>query len=81
MAPAELIASKVRSFYRRRAQPKSFTDRRDIAELLLQFPELKESTGPVTDALRATGAEPELLTAWQQLVAQEIQPPNEDDEF
>ena len=40
MAPAELIASKVISFHRRRAQPKSFTDRRDIAMLLLQFPEL-----------------------------------------
>jgi hypothetical protein len=81
MAPAELIASKVRSFYRRRAQPKSFTDRRDIAELLLQFLELKQSSGPVTEALRADGAEPEILTVWQQLVAQEIQAPNEDDEF
>jgi len=81
MAPPELIASKVVSFYRRRAQPKSFTDRRDIAMLLLQFPELKQSRGPVADALRAAGAEPEILTAWQELVAQDIQPPDDDDEF
>jgi len=81
MAPTELIASKVISYYRRRAQPKSFTDRRDIAVLLLQFPELKQSSGPVADALRAAGAEPEVLTAWQQLVAQDIQPPDDDDEF
>lgn len=80
MAPPELIASKVVSFYRRRAQPKSFTDRRDIAMLLLQFPELKQSNGPVADALPA-GAEPEILTAWEQLAAQDIQPPDDDDEF
>src|SRR6185295_8549220 len=41
MAPAELVASKVISYHRRKGQPKSFTDRRDIAVLLLQFPELK----------------------------------------
>jgi hypothetical protein len=49
--------------------------------LLLQFPELKQSSGPVTDVLRTSGAEPEILTAWQELVAQDIQPPDEDDEF
>ena len=81
MAPPDLIASKVVSYYRRRGKPKSGTDWRDIAELLLQFPELKQSSGPVADALRATAAEPEILTAWQELVAQEIQPPDEDDEF
>jgi hypothetical protein len=81
MAPAELIASKVISFCRRRAQPKSFTDRRDIAMLLLQFPEFKQVSGPVADAVRAAGAEPEILTAWRQLVAQDIQPPDDDDEF
>jgi hypothetical protein len=81
MAPAELIASKVISYYRRRGKPKSGTDWRDIAMLLLQFPELKQSSGPVTDVLRSSGAEPETLTAWQELVAQEIQPPDEDDEF
>lgn len=81
MAPAELIASKVISYHRRRGKPKSGTDWRDIAMLLLQFPELKQSSGPVTDALRATGVEPEIFTAWQELVAQDIQQSDEDDEF
>ena len=81
MAPAELIASKVISYHRRLAQPKSFTDRRDIAMLLLQFPELKHPSGPVADALRTAGAEPEILAVWDELAAQEIQPPDPDDEF
>jgi Nucleotidyl transferase AbiEii toxin, Type IV TA system len=81
IAPAELVASKVISYHRRLAQPKSFTDRRDIAMLLLKFPELKHASGPVADALRGAGAEPEILAAWHELVAQEIQPPDADDEF
>jgi len=81
IAPPELIASKVISFHRRLGKPKSFTDRRDIAMLLLQFPELKNASGPVADALQAVGAEPEVMATWGELAAQEIQPPNEDDEF
>ena len=81
LAPAELIASKVVSYYRRRGQPKSGTDWRDIAVLLLQFPELKTAGGPVADALQAMKPEPEILAAWRELVAEEIQPPDEDDEF
>ncbi len=81
IAPAELIASKVISYHRRLRQPKSFTDRRDIAMLLLKFPELKSKSGPVADSLRAAGAEAGVLTAWNELVSQEIQPPDPDDEF
>src|SRR6266571_3126148 len=72
IAPAELIASKVISYHRRLGQPKSFTDRRDIAMLLLQFPELKSKSGPVADAIRAASIEPEVLATWHDLVAQEI---------
>ena len=81
IAPPELIASKVISYNRRLGKPKSFTDRRDIAMLLLQFPELKNASGPVADALMAAGAEPDVMATWGELAAQEIQPPNEDDEF
>jgi hypothetical protein len=62
IAPPDLIASKVISYHRRLAQPKSFTDRRDIAMLLLQFPEFKSEAGPVMDCLRAAGAENESWT-------------------
>jgi hypothetical protein len=81
MAPAELIASKVVSYCRRLAQPKSFTDRRDIAVLLLQFPELKEAKGRVAEALREAKADPEIVATWEELSAQEIRSPDPDGEF
>ena len=81
IAPPDLIASKVISYHRRRGKPKSGTDWRDIAMLLLQFPEFKSEAGPVMDCLRAAGAEKQVLDAWLELVAQEIQPPDPDDEF
>jgi len=81
IAPAELIASKVIAYHLRRGKPKSGTDWRDLAMLLLKFPELKRDPGPVTDRLHAAGADPGVLAVWQELVVQEIQPANEDDEF
>ena len=81
IAPAELIASKVIAYHHRRGKPKSGTDWRDLALLLLKFPELKRDPGPVVDCLRAAGAEPTVLAVWQELVAQEIRPADEDDEF
>jgi Nucleotidyl transferase AbiEii toxin, Type IV TA system len=81
MAPAELIASKVIAYHQRRGQPKSGTDWRDLAMLLLTFPNLKRDPGPVNDRLHAAGADQEVLAAWKALVAQEIRPPEEDEEF
>jgi hypothetical protein len=81
MAPAELIASKVIAYTQRRGNPKSGTDWRDLAMLLLTFPELKREQGPVADQLRAVGAAPAVSAVWQELVAQQIQPADEDDEF
>ncbi len=81
VAPAELIASKVIAYHQRRGQPKSGTDWRDLAMLLLAFPELKRDRGPVTERLQAAGADPAVLAAWKEWVAQEIQPADEDDEF
>jgi len=43
---AELIARKVISLHSRRGQPKSGTDWRDLALLLLTFPELKIESAP-----------------------------------
>jgi hypothetical protein len=81
IAPAELIASKVIAYHHRRGKPKSGTDWRDLAILLLKFPELKRDPGPVVDRLRAAGADPTVLAVWKELVAQEIRPADEDDEF
>jgi hypothetical protein len=81
MAPADLIASKVIAYQQRRGQPKSGTDWRDLAMLLLTFPALKRDEGPVVDRLRAAGATPEALAAWKEWVAQEIRSPKEGEEF
>lgn len=77
-APAELIAQKVIAYHQRRGQPKSGTDWRDLACLLLAFPDLKCAAGPVADRLDAAGARPEALDAWKELVAQDIALPDDD---
>ena len=80
MAPAELIASKVIAYQQRRGQPKSGTDWRDLAMLLLTFPDLKRDSGPVRDRLHVAGATPEMLAAWQALVAEEIRSAEDDED-
>jgi hypothetical protein len=81
LTPEELIASKVISYRQRRGQPKSGTDWRDLALLLLTFPELKRDPGPVTERLRAAGASEEISASWREIVNTEIQPAAEEGEF
>lgn len=69
----ELIARKLLAYRRRKGQPKSGTDWRDLAVLLLAFPELKAETGAVADRLRALGAKHEDTEAWCALVREPIQ--------
>ena len=78
MEPANLIAGKVIAHEARRGQPKSGTDWRDLAMLLLTFPELKRDPGPVSEILESSGAGPDAMEFWRDLVAQEIR--SEDDE-
>jgi len=78
MAPADLIASKVIAYTRRRGQPKSGTDWRDLALLLLTFPELKQATGVVYERLHHLGADESVLMTWQEFVTQEIQVADDD---
>jgi hypothetical protein len=79
--PSEVIAGKVISCVRRKGKPKSFTDRRDLAHMLLRFPELKTEQGAVAQRLEAQGANEEVWDFWRQLVAEAILPEEEDDEF
>lgn len=81
MAPADLIASKVIAYHHRRGQPKSGTDWRDLAMLLLTFPELKNDPDPVSERLRSAGAPSEVLGVWRDLAAQDIRPTDEDRGF
>ncbi len=77
----ELIARKVNSYVSRKGQPKSFSDMRDLAMLLLTFPELKTEEGAVNETLRSIGVNEEVMNAWRELVAQEINLPDDEDEF
>lgn len=81
MAPAELVASKVISYYQHRGKPKSGTDWRDLALLLLTFSDLKSPSGAVVDCLHAAGASGETLAVWQDLINLDIQPEDDEDEF
>jgi hypothetical protein len=78
VAPAELIAGKVIAFQRRHGRPKSGTDWRDLAMLLLTLPELKSEMGAVRDRLEAAGVEAAMLETWHGLAAEEILPEDED---
>ena len=81
VTPAELIAGKVRAYHERRNEPKGGTDWRDLALLLLAFPQLKSSTGEVRDTLAAANVEPAVLMSWDEIVAREIDAGDPDDEF
>ena len=79
IAPADLIAQKVIAFYKRRGKPKAGTDWRDIAMLLLTFPEFKENPSLVANTLQNAQASAEVLAAWQDLAQQDIQSADDDD--
>jgi hypothetical protein len=80
-APPELISHKVRSLVSRRNTPKGMTDAADLRRLLLAFPELKTEEGLVTDVLQEGGASDEALGAWRDLVAEKIEPDDEETGF
>ena len=81
ISAAELIARKVISLNSRRGKPKAGTDWRDIAVLLLTFPNLKTESGEVMDILNSLEATEDELKAWKEVVHQEISEPDEDAEF
>lgn len=74
IAPADLIASKVISYYQRRGQPKSGTDWRDLAMLLLTFPQLKQESSPVLNCLQAAESSEKILELWTEVVTMVIEP-------
>jgi len=81
LTPINIIAGKVIAYHHRKGKPKAGTDWRDLAHLLLKFPELKTEAGPVKERLESENAQEEVLAIWRQLVAEEILPEEEDDEF
>jgi len=56
-------------------------DRRDLAVLLLAFPDLKKESGAVQDSLKSLGVSEEVLNCWRELVAEEIREIDDEEEF
>lgn len=75
LSPIELIVSKIISFQSRYGKPKSWTDRRDLAVLLLQFPELMEK---VTENLQNKNVGEKILETWAEIGNQDFQIEDED---
>ena len=75
--PEELVAEKVVCWMARRQQPKGGTDWRDIAVLLLRYPDLKVEGGAVAVRLEAMGATPAAYAAWSQICTTPIEAPDE----
>ena len=79
--PAVLIANKVIVREHRRDTPKSGTDWRDLAMLLLTFPEPRAIRGRCETDWRPAGATPAALEAWKGLVVMCILAEDEQSEF
>jgi hypothetical protein len=80
-SPPDLIAQKVISYHARRGQPKAGIDWRDLAMLLLTFPELKKEHDTVSEALKSAGVKDEVMETWRELVEQEIVESDDDRQF
>ncbi len=78
LSPLELIASKVISYHSRRGKPKSGTDWRDLAVLLLRFPELKEKVSLV---LKEKNVGEAVLKTWSEIENQNFQIEDEDEDL
>lgn len=78
LSPLELIVSKVISFHSRKGKPKAGTDWRDLAVLLLRFPELKEK---VAESLQAKNVSEAVLETWAEIERQDFQFEDEDEDL
>ena len=78
LSPLELIISKVISFHSRYGKPKSWTDRRDLAVLLLRFPELKEK---VVANLQSKNVSEAILETWAEIESQGFEFEGEDEDL
>lgn len=81
VTPPELIANKVLAYCGRKGKAKGHTDRRDLVLLLLAFPELKQSAGPVRERLEASGADAGVLETWDEIVLEPLEPEEEHEKF
>jgi hypothetical protein len=79
LTPQELIVSKVISYQARRGSPKSGTDWRDLAMLILRFPELKKTGGEITKLLEVRNADESAIKFWEEFVERDLSVEDDDD--
>ena len=73
-----MIVSKIISFQSRYGKPKSWTDRRDLAVLLLRFPELKEKVSVI---LKEKNVDDAVLETWAEIERENFQFEDEDEDL
>ncbi len=79
IAPPDLIRQKLTSFVSRSGSAKRLIDLADIHRLLLAFLDLRSPDGVVTSLMRDSGTPPAAWKAWEEIVAGEIAPENDED--
>lgn len=79
LEPAELVISKLTAWVSRRGKPKAGTDWRDLALLLLTFPELRDQGSSIDQRLRESGADEAVLAAWEEMRHQALSREDDDD--
>ena len=78
--PADLAAMKAISIDARRGREKGISDRLDLHRLLRAFPALRAEAGEVADRLRASSAPQSALATWREVVAERVEPDEDDGE-
>ena len=81
VTPAGLVAGKVLAYMDRRFTPRSGTDWRDIAVLLLRFPALKTQSDTVRAEMVRLGASPAALSTWDEIAQSRIDADESDDSY
>lgn len=78
VSPENLVAQKIQSYVARKGRPKSWTDRRDLAMLLVEFPQLQRNPEIVKNCLRESGASEQVLRACDEIMHEKVIPEDED---
>ncbi len=76
VAPACLLAMKVRAYVARKGQVKGLSDHADIHRLLNKFPALRSASGPVADILRGDTT---AMATWRTLITERFDATRDDD--
>jgi hypothetical protein len=78
LSPLDLIVSKVVAYHSRKGNPKSGTDWRDLAFLILKFPELKDR---VSTRLRENNVPEAVLLTWTEIASQKLSIGTDDEDL